>query len=286
MTVIERYHRLGLWSRVSFWGSLASIIALLAFFLSPQQKSPADSHTEVARNSPGATVLQSGRDIVINAPPIPSPTRPAAEGEAISAPQASKPAAGKPQGNAISQTMTNSPGGIQAAGNVVVTSDRRLITSIVLRVAVEAETSPATPTEVQTDVGLSSALALFTTDKTRIRFVTDFMIQDQQLSATRRRLSFVYTPETSEQVLGKPIEFLGSIGILAVNYAEIFRTERFNTAREGTRLNCSVIVNGISVAMISTDVQPFGALASGQVNVNVAEAFARIPASYASAVSR
>lgn len=185
-----------------------------------------------------------------------------------------------------SQRMTNSPGGIQAGGNVMVTSDRRVISSIVLYISMEADTSPSKPTEIQTDAGLESALALFTRDKTRIRFVTDFMVRDQQVTETCRRLTFVYTPETPGQILGKPIDFLASVEELAVNYADIFATERFDTTRANTRFHCSVFVNGVTVATISGEVKPAGALASGQANWNVSNAFSRIPTNYSSTVSR
>jgi hypothetical protein len=117
--------------------------------------------------------------------------------------------------------MINSPGGIQATGNVTVNSDRRVINSMTVRVTVETETPLTDPGEEGTDAGLQSVIGLFTTDKTRIRLSTDFMIRDQQVSSTKRRLMFTYTPETPEQVLGKPVDFLAYIDLLGVNYKEM-----------------------------------------------------------------
>jgi hypothetical protein len=273
-TILQRYRQLGFWGKLAAWGSVASIIGVVLFFL-PQPKAPVNSQSNTVTGAPGATILQSGRDIVISSPPQASKAN-------LDAPP-SKPPIPK---HAPSQTMINSPGGIQAVGDVIIASDRRVINSIVLNVSVETETAPSKATEVQTDAGLSSALALFTRDKTRIRFVTDFMIRDQQVTETRRRLSFTYSPETPAAILGKPVDFLSAIDVLAVNYAEIFTTEHFDTSQTETRLQCIVMVNGISVSTINLDVKSTGTLSKGQANVSVAEAFSRIPGIYASSVSR
>ena len=128
-------------------------------------------------------------------------------------------------------------------------------------------------------------MGLFTKDKTRIRFATDFMLRDQQVSETARRLMFTYTPETPEQILGKPVDFLSSIDVLAVNYTEIFNLKQFDTSKGRTRFQCAVLVNGIPVSTINTDV-PAGVLSKGQANMNVADAFSKIPAAYDLAVAR
>jgi hypothetical protein len=238
--------------------------------------------SSIAR-SPGATVLQSGRDIVINAPPPSTAPTSQSKPEIVDA-KVQKPKAARVE-TGQTQTMINSPGGIQAGGNVTVNSDRRLINSIVLQVSIETLTIASTVTDVRVDLGLGSALALFTADRNRFRFVTDFMIRDQQLTPTRRRLSFVYSPETPTELLGKPIELLASVNALAVNYADIFATKHFDTTVGDTKLTCSVTVNGIAVATISAGVQPPGALGAGQTNFAVAEAFLKIPEFYATAVS-
>lgn len=180
--------------------------------------------------------------------------------------------------------MINSPGGIQAGGNVTITSDRRVINAITLRISVDTETPVTTPTEVGTDAGLQSIVGLFTKDKTRIRFATDFLLRDQQVSETHRRISFTYTPETPEEILGKPLDFLSSIDVLAVNYAEIFGIKKFDTSRSKSQLQCVVSVNGVAVATINTDIPP-GTL-KGQANFSVAQAFTSIPAAYESAVAK
>jgi hypothetical protein len=182
--------------------------------------------------------------------------------------------------------MINSPGSVQAGRDVVIAADRRLIQSIRLYVSIETETTAAAVSDPQTDVGLGSVVALFTRDKTRIRFASDFKIVDHQRTSTRRRLSFVYEPETPIEVLGKPVGFLGTIDALVVNYAEIFQTERFDTQNERTEFHCAVVVNGIPIAELRAAVQPPGTLSRGQANLQVADVFGRIPDAYTAAVSR
>ena len=191
-----------------------------------------------------------------------------------------------PTSQPSTQTMINSPGGIQAGRDVIISADRRLIQTMVLRVFVETETPDAEPGDVQTDVGLGSVVALFTRDKTRIRFESDFRVTDQQVSRNRRRVGFVYSPETPTDILGKDVNFLATIDVLAVNRAEIFQSEKFDTSNDKTRFSCSVFVNGVNVATVDAGVQPPGALQKGQVNLDVAAAFANALHVYAAAVSR
>lgn len=192
---------------------------------------------------------------------------------------------GQPPGS-VSQTMINSPGGVQAGRDVIIAADRRLIRSIQLRVSIETQTGTTQFADPQTDVGLGSVIALFTRDKTRVRFVSDFRVVDHQRAPNRRRLSFVYEPESPTDILGKPIEFLASVEVLAVSYAEIFQTERFDTNNDATEFHCVVVVNGIPIAEIRSGVQPPGTLNQSQANLQVASVFSRIPETYAAVVSR
>ena len=196
------------------------------------------------------------------------------------------PTAPSAASRSVSQTMIDSPGSIQAGGDVVVAADRRLIQSIRLYVSIETDTPATAVSGPQTDVGLGSVIALFTRDETRIRFASDFKVVDHQRTSNRRRLSFVYEPETPMEVLGKPVAFLGMIDALTVNYAEIFRTEGFDTQNGQTELECAVVVNGIPIAKIRAAVQPPGTLGQGQASLQVADVFGRIPNAYTAAVSR
>ncbi|MDZ4403902.1 hypothetical protein [Prosthecobacter sp.] len=181
--------------------------------------------------------------------------------------------------------MTNSPGGIQAGRDVVINSDKHLIHSLSLHVAVAADTLPAEPSGPRIAAGLGSFIALFSADKTRIRFKTDFTLSHQQVGRTRRRVEFIYTPETPDQILGKEIDFLGQIELLVVNYSEIFDTLKFNTKNKNAQLQCLVFLNGVKIATFSTGEEFEGTLNVGQINLSVTEAFAPIPSAYAGLIS-
>ena len=208
------------------------------------------------------------------------------ESPAKSATHEKTPVADREKSNpAPTQTMINSPGAIQAGGNVTISSDRHLIHSMTLRVTIETTTPSTAPNEAGTDAGLQSIIGLFTKDKTRIRFATNFTLQDQQVSETNRRLTFTYTPETPEEILGKPVEHLSLIDVLAVNYSEIFQIKKFDTALTPSVFQCAISVNGILVGSLKTDVPP-GTFTKGQANLVVAPAFEGIPARYENAVAR
>jgi hypothetical protein len=85
--------------------------------------------------------------------------------------------------------------------------------------------------------------------------------------------------------MGKPVDFLSSIDVLAVNYSEIFNIKKFDTSQSKSQIQCAIAVNGIPVATINTDVLA-GVLSKGQASMKVAEAFASIPAAYEAAVAR
>jgi hypothetical protein len=186
----------------------------------------------------------------------------------------------------LTQSMINSPGGIQAGRDVVIASDRRLIQSVRLYITVESETPATAVTEPGVDVGLGSVVALFTKDNTRLRFSSDFKIKDHQMTPHLRQLSFVYDPETPNEILGKPVDFLGAIDALVVNYAEIFKLERFDTQNEHTSLILTVVVNGITVAKVAASANPPGTLSRGQATLSVADAFSVIPSVYNATVSK
>jgi hypothetical protein len=230
-SLIERYRQLNLWSRITIWGSIASIIGFAAYLVFPQ--SAGNHRTVTIKGSPGTTILQSGRDIIINKE----------------------------------------------------TSDKRLVQSLVIEVRINQQTSPKTPSGPETSLGLQSVVALFTTAGQRIRFVTDYHIVDQQLTAATRQLTLVYSPETPSEVLGKEIGFLGQIEELVVNYAEIFRIIGFAGGGEPTSLDLLVRLNGVEVVNNRGGIDRSGVLARGQARLNVAPLFQRVPDVYDQAVS-
>lgn len=182
------------------------------------------------------------------------------------------------------QSIINSPGAIQAGRDVIISADPQLVRSIELRIAVESTTTSAEPGPETFDWGLGSVVAFFTKDKQRFRFTSDMRVFDQQVAETRRRLRFVYTPLDPIQILGRPITLLETFDVLAVNYIDIFQTEKFDTSLGATSFECSIVLNGLPIAQVRVDIQPTGLLNKEQATLNVAETFTAIPASYKTAI--
>jgi hypothetical protein len=184
----------------------------------------------------------------------------------------------------LNQSMINSPGGIQSAGNVTIQTGSRIIQSLVLRIAIEQESS--TLVEAGDDFGLQSFIALFTSDKKRIRFGSDYLVTYTPIEPKTNRISFVYTPESPEEILGKEIEFLASVERLAVNFSSIFEQTKFTQNSEAQMtVKFSVQVNGIPLGQITSTVAA-PVLLKGQANMDVAAFFKQLPAAYALKLSR
>lgn len=63
----QRYHRLTFWNKFGAWGSLASLVGL-GLYLWPVDSGDHRSQVTQVQGSPGVTILQPGRDIVIQPP--------------------------------------------------------------------------------------------------------------------------------------------------------------------------------------------------------------------------
>lgn len=70
MNLRQRYQRLTVWNKVAVWGSLASILGVVLYFV-PQRRVDAPRQITNIDRSPAAMVMQPGRDIIIH-PPAPS----------------------------------------------------------------------------------------------------------------------------------------------------------------------------------------------------------------------
>lgn len=184
-----------------------------------------------------------------------------------------------------SQTIINSPGAIQAGRDVNIVADPQLIKSIELRISIRTTTSPKTPGPEEYDFGLGSVVALFTSSKERFRFASDMKVYDQQISDNYRRIRFVYQPEDPPQILGRPISLLGSFEVLALNFTEILKTLNVDTSLGETALECGVIVNGLPLARVVVAL-PQGVWNKEQANIDVREAFGKIPEAYSAALKK
>jgi len=65
MKLLDKYNRLTFWNKLAVWGSLVSIVSFGLYFW-PSKKNEAPQQTTQVQDSKGATIMQSGRDIVIN----------------------------------------------------------------------------------------------------------------------------------------------------------------------------------------------------------------------------
>lgn len=159
-----------------------------------------------------------------------------------------------------------------------------VIESLELHVTIEAPTPtrPVAPVEVKD--GPESVVTVFMEDRTQIRFVSDGKIHDEQAQPTRRRLTFVYRPAEAAPLVGREIELLRSIQVMAVDYREIFRKVEFAADDQPTRLRLAVSLNGVEASGLADQAGAPGLLAGTQAVLDISEAFADLPARYAAAL--
>ena len=72
MKLLARYKKLNSWNKLYVWGSIASIVALIAFFVWPAPKSETHSVVQNVSHSPNS-VNVAAETVVIGEPPIPGP---------------------------------------------------------------------------------------------------------------------------------------------------------------------------------------------------------------------
>jgi len=58
----QRYQQLNVWNKVGFWGAIASVIGLMLYLV----VGSSISQMVLMQNTPGSTIVQSGRDTIIN----------------------------------------------------------------------------------------------------------------------------------------------------------------------------------------------------------------------------
>lgn len=171
----------------------------------------------------------------------------------------------------------------RASGNKIAGLERKanILHSIELHGSVDAKTPDTPVTESQTSAGMQSAVAFFTEDGTRYRFVTDFQFSQQQVAPNLRRISFVYKPEDPSQLLGRQISFLENINRFAFNYSAFFKTVGFGIGSQYNSISLTVFVNGVDLGILSDLRVDPGLVASRQVNIDVTKGFSNISQRYA-----
>ena len=156
-----------------------------------------------------------------------------------------------------------------------------IIHSLELRIDLNIPTQPRALTEGGADVGVQNVVALFTKDKTRHRFVTDFKVTDQQLNGRLRRLSFVYQPESPTEIYGRPIEYLSQVDTFACRFGDILKQEHAEFAGPGL-LDITLLVNGVQVISLRDQQGDPQVLMEQQAILPVADAFRNVPEIYKS----
>ena len=124
-------------------------------------------------------------------------------------------------------------------------------------------------------------VALFTEDKTRHRFVTDFKVGDQQVSEVLRRLTFVYSPETPTELYGRPIEYLTRIDTFACRFDALLKQMGVEMVGPAN-LQISLLVNGVEVVALRDQRADPKLLLEQQAILPAGESFKHIPEAYAS----
>jgi hypothetical protein len=71
---LTRYRQLNVWSKVSFWGAVVTVLSFAVWLisLSVKSKQPAASATTVTQGTQ-STIYQANRDVIINSVPSSSP---------------------------------------------------------------------------------------------------------------------------------------------------------------------------------------------------------------------
>ncbi|MCK5100079.1 MAG: hypothetical protein KAR45_18355 [Desulfobacteraceae bacterium] len=178
---------------------------------------------------------------------------------------------------------------IQSLKETVIRRDQRIldlekrvnvISSLEIRVNLDEITKDKVPSEKSTSAGIQSVVALFTKEKIRHRFVTDFQFSFQQLSPNIRRAMFVYRPEEPTKILGKSIDYLNDIEMFAANFTDFIDPIGFDRHIQEHMISLTVLLNGVEIVTLNNLAITTGNLYSGQLNLDMTKSFQNISESY------
>ncbi len=187
----------------------------------------------------------------------------------------------KTQGQYPNVTSYNQSGGI-TAGQVYLNLEQnaKIISSLELRIDADEITSPSKLTEKEMSMGIQSAVALFDSNGTRYRFVTDYQFSIQQISLNKRRVSLIYKPEDPNQILGRSISLLSKINIFAFNYSQTPEIFGIRDDQKTYLIRCNLYLNGIPINIFDNLIFPNGKIYQEQINIGVNEQFSKIEKMY------
>jgi hypothetical protein len=178
---------------------------------------------------------------------------------------------------------------IQSLKETVIQKDQRIshlekrvnvINTLEIIVNMDEITQDKTPSEKSTSAGLQSVVALFTKEKIRHRFVTDFQFSFQQLSPNIRRAMFVYRPEEPTEILGKSIDYLNDIEMFAANFTSFIDPIGFDRKNQEHMISLTVLLNGVEIVTLNNFAITNGHLYSGQLNLDMTKSFQNISERY------
>lgn len=161
-----------------------------------------------------------------------------------------------------------------------------IIKTLELRVNIIMSIPQEKNIEEGTSVGLANIVGLFSSDKTRYRFISDYKFSLSRADSDKQKLTLVYTPETVDQIIGKKIDFLKDMKILAINYSDFLKTINLTIDRnQSVTFNIDIILNGIKVTSITDNVLA-NTICDGQAHMGIGKYFQNIDKVYAEIASK
>jgi len=137
------------------------------------------------------------------------------------------------------------------------------------KISIDSTPEPGTKINEGTSVGLSNAVALFSKDETRYRFITDYQFTISKLPSGQQRLTLNYKPEDVNQLIGQKIEILKEMDMFVLNFSEFLRTIKLNVDRNKLVIfNWDMVINNIKVFSTSENM-PASTILDGQAKMDV-----------------
>jgi hypothetical protein len=136
---------------------------------------------------------------------------------------------------------------LQVSGDLIV-QGKRPIESISMMVTLESDTSSNQVEELMSSSGVGVTAAIFTDDKTRIRFLAqDRAVKSGQISQNKRIMTCLLTPEAPSDILGKNIDFLKTVHTFVVRFSDYPDVHGW-PKDEPRKMKLAITINGIEAA--------------------------------------
>lgn len=170
----------------------------------------------------------------------------------------------------INQQNSTNPVGIIGNNNTVISQNLdKKIRTMELAVSIDSFLPKGSVVNEGTSAGLSNAVALFSKDKTRYRFISDYQFTISKLEFGKQKLFLIYKPEDPNQLIGKNIEILKDMDALVINYAEFLKEIGLNIdENKMLTFNLDIILNNVKVYSVLKDV-PASTILGGQAKMNI-----------------